>query len=71
MMPEICQVPHLPDILPIHHRAPDLMIGDAFITHPMSINQRAAALRQRFALSSHPAIASFSISGVNLFLLKT
>ncbi|EGI33498.1 hypothetical protein ECLG_05034 [Escherichia coli TA271] len=32
MMPEICQVPHLPDILPIHHRAPDLMIGDAFIT---------------------------------------
>ncbi|EFN7354443.1 hypothetical protein EJO61_22150 [Escherichia coli] len=37
MMPEICQVPHLPDILPIHHRAPDLMIGDAFITFTLTI----------------------------------
>ncbi len=36
MMPEICQVPHLPDILPIHHRAPDLMIGDAFITFTLA-----------------------------------
>jgi hypothetical protein len=37
----------------------------------MSISQRADALRQRFALSSRPAIASFTISGVGLFLLKT
>lgn len=38
MMPEICQVPHLPDIFPIHHRAPDLMIGDAFITFNAGAN---------------------------------
>lgn len=45
--------------------------ASVYSVHPMSISQRADALRQRFALSSRPAIASFTISGVGLFLLKT
>ncbi len=32
MMPEICEAPHLPEIPFIHHRAPYLMVGDAFIS---------------------------------------
>ena len=45
--------------------------ASVYSEYPMSISQRADALRQRFALSSRPAIASFTISGVGLFLLKT
>lgn len=45
--------------------------ASVYSEYPMSINQRADALRQRFALSSRPAIASFTISGVGLLLLKT
>lgn len=32
MMPEICEAPHLPVFPFIHHRAPDLMGWDVFIT---------------------------------------
>lgn len=32
MMPEICEAPHLPEFPFIHHRAPDLMGWDVFIT---------------------------------------
>ena len=45
--------------------------ASVYSEYPMSISQRADALRQRFALSIRPAIASFTISGVGLFLLKT
>ncbi len=32
MMLEICEAPHLPVFPFIHHRAPDLMGGNVFIT---------------------------------------
>ena len=32
VMPEICEAPHLPEIPFIHHGAPYLMVGDAFIS---------------------------------------
>ncbi|EFB1451903.1 hypothetical protein DFY03_24035 [Escherichia coli] len=39
MMPEICEAPHLPVFPFIHHRAPDLMGWDVFITFPEQLNQ--------------------------------
>lgn len=45
--------------------------ASVYSEHPMNTSQRASALRQRLELSSHPAIATFTTSGVSLFLLKT